>query len=69
MMLLQVEVLVVKTTYQNSGVTYVENYLGTVMLFTIKECLLCEGHWIFDVPPHAVQPGRLCMSIPKSTLA
>ena len=25
--------------YQNSGVTYVENYLGTVMLRTIKESL------------------------------
>ena len=32
------------------------------------QCKTCEGHWVFDVPPHAVQPGRLCMSIPKSTL-
>ena len=36
-MVLQVEVLVVKTTYQNIGVTYVEDYLGTVILCTIKE--------------------------------
>ena len=55
MVLLQVEVLVVKTTYQNSGVTYVENYLGTVMLCKIKESLLCEGHWIsmFPLTPYS----------------
>ena len=36
MMLLQVEVLVVKTTYQNIGVTYVEDYLSMVLLFYVQ---------------------------------
>ena len=44
-------------------------YLSTDMLCTIEEELICEGHWIFDAAPHAVQPGRLCMSIARNTLA
>ena len=41
--LLQVEVLVVKTTHRNSGVNYIYNYLSTVMLCTwynLRKCNL-----------------------------
>ena len=37
MVLLQVEVLVVKTTCQNIGVTYVEDYLGTVIMYNQRK--------------------------------
>ena len=67
----------VTTSKSISCENYVLKYWGDFCRRIPKYCYFMynqrkstlRGTLDFDVSPHAVQPGRLCMSIPKSTLA